>query len=72
MSDFGAAVARLRAAMGGNEPWDLPELPEREGPSDELRAKRRAGRAAYERAMRARGAPRSGIYARFAWEDEED
>jgi hypothetical protein len=72
--DFGAAVAKLRAAMTGEDPWAMPELPEHEGPSAELRARRREGRAIYERVMRARGVSRGAIFARFPWEDdgEED
>jgi hypothetical protein len=57
--DFGAAVAKLRASMTGEDPWNIvTELPEHEGPSAELRARRRQGREAYERALRAHGIAR--------------
>jgi hypothetical protein len=61
MSDFAAAVQRMRAAMGG-DPWTMPE-PVLEGPSASLQARRRAGREAYETAMRRRGV--SGQTARI-------
>lgn len=55
MSDFSAAVARLRAAMGGDDVWEMPEPPASSRPSADLRDRRRMGRAAYERAMVAHG-----------------
>lgn len=56
--DFGAAVERLRASMGGEDPWTMPEPAADEGPSAALKAQRRAGLEAYTRAMEARGTPR--------------
>jgi hypothetical protein len=54
-ADFGAAVARIRASMGAEDPWTLPETAEPKGPSAEQRARRRMGLEAYTRAMEARG-----------------
>ena len=56
MSDFAAAVQRMRAAMGA-DPWTSMPEPVLEGPPASLQARRRAGRAAYEAAMQARGVP---------------
>lgn len=60
MSDFGAAVARMRAAMGGE--WPLPELEAAEGPPADLQARRRAGLEAYTRAAEARGMSRRAAH----------
>jgi hypothetical protein len=73
--DFGAAVRRLQASMGGDDIWHLPEPPAAEGPSPELRAQRREGRRAYQRAMEMRGIPRHQAriwaFASFIWDDED-
>lgn len=51
--DFGAAVARMRAAMAGEDPWAASE-----GTSADLQAKRKMGLAAYTAAMERRGMSR--------------
>jgi len=57
-TDFSSAVARMRAAMGGHEPWTMPQAEKREGPSAETLARRKAGLHAYQEAMHRRGVPR--------------
>jgi len=72
---FADDAARLfaRAGLGRADGWDaMPGRP-RQHVSPELAAQRRAGRAAYERAMAARGVP-EGIYAsaHYFWDDDDD
>jgi hypothetical protein len=62
MSDFAAAVQRMRAAMAGDDPWDMA-VPVPGEPSAELQSRRRAGREAYESSLRRRGV--SGQTARI-------
>jgi hypothetical protein len=58
MSEFSAAVRRLRAAVSGDDPWEaLTEPTAPPGPSRDLTERRRMGRRAYERSLEARGIP---------------
>jgi hypothetical protein len=68
MSDFAAAVQRMRAAMGA-DPWTSMPEPVPEGPPASLQARRRAGRDAYQRALEARGTSQRAaqVFAAAHW-----
>ena len=72
---FGDDARRVLAGagLGQGDPWDaLPAAPRPRAASSDLAARRRAGRAAYERANAERGIP-AQVYAaaHFLWEDEQ-
>lgn len=65
----------LRAALCGEDPWEIAAPSPAPGPSPELRARRAQGRRAYARAMERRGVPRLEARimasAAFLWADDD-